>query len=125
MLGGHVPHMHSFFAPVNKRKHAIVRRHEVMALRAHDNRPPRRPHSRVHDHQMHRAGGEVRISLRDRQRAIQHIECLHGMGNINDFRVRVDLQYDALDGAHKMIADAKIGGQRNNRSMCHGPSLDK
>src|ERR1700685_2260580 len=87
----------------------------------HD-RPPRRASARIDDDHMHRSRRKVGISLRDRQRSVEHVEGLHGMADIDDGRVRDYLQNDTLHGADKVVVGSKIGGQRDDRTMRQIPS---
>ncbi len=115
----HVPHREPLLALVNQRKHAVVGRHEVMALAGHDQGPPRRPHARIDDHHVDGPAGKVRIRLRDGQRAVQHIKCLHGMADINNLGLGLDGENDALHGAHKVIGQSEVGGQRDDGFSRH------
>src|SRR5260370_24896318 len=66
---------------------------------------------------MHGPGGEVRIRLRNSKRAIQHIEGLHSVADIDDLRIRHNIEDDALHRAHKVVVGAKIGSQSNDRTI--------
>jgi hypothetical protein len=55
--------------------------------------------------------------LRNGERAIEHIEGLHRMADIDNLRLRHNIQDDALHDAHKMIVAAEVGGQSDNRTV--------
>ena len=84
------------------------------------DRPARRTDARIHNHDVYRPGGEVRIGLRNRERAIEHVESLHGVADIDDLRLRHDIQDDAFHCAYKMIVAAEVGSQSNNRTLRQG-----
>jgi hypothetical protein len=45
--------------------------------------------------------------------------------NVDDGRLRHNVENDAFDSTNKMIIDAKIGGERDNRTMRQlDPSLE-
>src|SRR5579863_5391589 len=85
-----------------------------------NNRPPRASYARIHHHYMHRPGREVRIRLRNRERAIEHIESLHGMADVDDLRIRNNIQDDALHRSHKVVVVAEVGSQSDRRTLRHG-----
>jgi hypothetical protein len=62
--------------------------------------------------------GEIGVRLSNRQRTIQHIECLHSMANVYNLRFRNNTQDYALYGSDVMIVKSEIGGQSNNRPVC-------
>ena len=113
-----MPHVNAFFLRIDHREHAVIGRDEVISVARSQNRPPRGAHARVHDHHVNRSVGEVGIRLRNRQRAVEHVEGLHGVRNIDDGGFRHDVENDSLHRAHKMIVGSKIGGQSDDRTMC-------
>ena len=82
-----------------------------------DNRPPSGANSRIDDNHVHGPGREEGICLRDRNRAIEHIERLYRVRDVNNRRLRHDIQDDALHGAHKVIVGPKIGSKSDDRTM--------
>src|SRR5581483_7320451 len=74
-------------------------------------------HARVHNHHVHGSGWKVRVSLRQRERTIEHVERLHGMANVHDLGFRNDVQDHALHGADKMVVESKVGSKRNDAAM--------
>ena len=121
VFGGDVADMQPLFPGIDHGEHAIVGRDKMMPVAGDQNRPPRRSHSRIDHDQMHRSGREVRIGLRNRQRAIQHIKGLHGMADIHDLNFGNDIENDAFDRPHEVIVEPKVGGQRDDRPMRQFP----
>ena len=117
--------MNALFFGIDHREHAIVRRHKVIAVTGSDNGTACSTHSRIdHDH-VNRPRRKIGISLRYRERAIEHIERLNRVRNIDNRRFRHDVQNDALHGADKMIVGPKISRERNNWTMRQlDPSLE-
>src|ERR1019366_3402337 len=58
---------------------------------------------------------EIGVGLRNGQRAIQNVERLHRMADVDDLRLGGNLQYDPLHGADEMIVESEIGGERDDR----------
>src|SRR5579863_2303475 len=84
-----------------------------------NNRPPRASYARIHHNYVYRPGREVRIRLRNRERAIKHIESLHGIADVDDLRVRNNIQDDALHRPHKVVVVAEVGSQSDGRTLRH------
>src|ERR1700674_3462300 len=61
---------------------------------------------------------EVGVSLRNGQRAIQNIERLHRMADVDDLRLGSDPQDDPLHGADEMIVESEISGESDDRRAC-------
>ena len=89
-----------------------------MALAGQNHGPPRRPNSWVDDHHVHRAGREVRVGLRNGQRAVQNVERLHRMADVDDLRLGSNLQDDPLHGADEMIVESEISGESDDCGAC-------
>ena len=117
MVGSDVPHVNAFFPGIDHGEHTVIGRDEMISVARRQNRPPLGAHARVHDNQMDRAIRKIRIRLGNRQRAIEHIEGLHGMRNVHDRGFGHNVENDSLHRAHKMIVGSKIGGQSNDRTM--------
>src|SRR6202043_909720 len=98
-------------------KHSIVRSNEMIFLARGQNRPPCRANAWVYDDDMHCSGGKIRIRLRNGKRPIQDIEGLDGMANIDNLRLRHNIQNDALHDAYKMVVGAEVGGQSDDRTI--------
>ncbi len=115
MLGGDVADRKPLFAVVDQRKHAVVGSHKHVALAAQDYRPPRRPHAWIDDHHVHGAGREVGVGLRNGQRAIQNVERLHRVADVDDLRLGRNLQDDPLHGTDEMIVESEVRGESDDR----------
>ena len=123
MVGGDVADGEALFAIVDQRKHAIVGSYKQVTVAGQNDRAPRRSYSGIDDHHVHRAGREVGIGLRDGERAVQDVERLHGMADVDDLRVGRDLQDHALHGADEMIVESEIGGESDDRGACQSRYL--
>src|SRR5713101_3613457 len=117
MIGSYMTHAQAFFPGIHERQHAIVWRDKVLPLRTGQNWAASASHSWINHDQMDGAGRKVRISLGQSQRAVKNVESLHRMADIHDLGFRRDTQNRALDGANKMIVQAKVGGQGDNRAF--------
>ena len=89
-----------------------------MPVAGQNHGPSRRSHPRIDDHHVYRAGRKVRISLRNGQCAVEDVEGLHRVADVNDLRLGGDFQDDPLDGADEMIVKSEIGGKRDDRGVC-------
>ena len=118
MLGSDVADGEPLFAVVDQRKHSIVGSHEHVAVAGQNHGPPRRPNSWVDDHHVHGAGREVGVSLRNGQRAVQNVERLHRMADVDDLRLGSNLQDDPLHGADKMIVESEISSESDDCGAC-------
>src|SRR5947208_11270373 len=117
MLSRDVADVETFFSRIDKRKHPIVRRDEMIPVGSYHNRTPCRTHARIHHHQMHGARGKVRVSLSNGQCTVENIKSLHRVTDVHDLGFRNDVQDDALNRSYKVIAEPKIGGQSNDRPL--------
>src|ERR1035438_3296145 len=114
MFSGDVAHGDAFFAIVYQRKHPVVGSHKQMALTGENDGPPRGSDSGVDDHHVHSAGREVGIGLGNRERAIENVEGLHRVADIDQLRLGSDLEDYSFHRADKMIVESKIRSKRNN-----------
>ena len=117
MIRGDMTHVHAALSGIHQRKHSVVGRDEMVLIAGGNYRPARRTHARIDYYHVYRSSGKVRIGLRNRERAIEHVKSLYRMANIDDLRLWHDVQDHAFHGAHKMIVAAKIGGQSNDRTL--------
>src|SRR5580658_9016265 len=113
MLCGDVPHR-AGFALINHREDAIVRRDEELLLSAYQNRTARGSHPRIHDDDVNRARWEIRIRIRKGERAVENVEGSHAMVDVHNSRGGIDVEDDPLHGSDKMVARAKIRGERDD-----------
>ena len=109
-----VPHDRIGIALVNQRKHAIVRRDEILIVRAHQQRSPRSADSRIDHHNVNRAIRKIRIRSSDRQRAIEQIKRRHVMRDVDDRDIRINFEDHALQRADQMVVRSVVRSQRNN-----------
>src|SRR5437660_1081964 len=109
MFGSHMPHADALFLRIDHREHAIVGCHEMVAVAGSDNGTPRGAHAGIHNHQVYGRGREIGVGLRNRERSIEHVKRLHGVSDIDNVRVRHDVDNHAFDCAYKMIVGAVKG----------------
>ena len=105
-----MPHVDALFPGVHEREDAVVRRHEVIAVAGCDDGASSCAHTWVDYDKMNRPGGEVGVRLRDRQRSVEHVECLYRMADIDNRGLGHDVEDYTLHSAHKMIVCSKVGG---------------
>src|ERR1022692_4337147 len=117
MLGGNVPYVHAVLARVDQRKHTVVGRYEMVSVARSKYRPARGAHARIYHHYVHGSRGEIGISLRNCERSIQHVKRLHRMADIDNLRLRHDVQDHAFHDAYKMVIAAEVGGQSDDRTL--------
>src|ERR1700686_1938348 len=103
MLGSNMPNRDPLFAIVDQRKHAVIGSDKSMPVRSQKHRPPRRSDPRIDNYHVYGFRRVVRIGLRNSQRAIQNVERLHGMADVNDLGLRSNSKNHALHTANKMI----------------------
>jgi hypothetical protein len=84
-----------------------------MLLIADENRPALRPDSGIDDDDVQRIRWKIWRRLSNSQRAIKHIEGIHGVAYIHDLNVRVDAENHTLHRADKMVIHSEIGRQRD------------
>src|SRR5438132_3993341 len=117
MIGSYMTHAEAFFLGIHERQYAIVRRDKVLSLRTGQNWAASASHSWINHNQMDGPGRKVRIGLGQSQRPVENVESLHRMADIHDLGFRRDTQNRALKGANKMIVQAKVGGQGDERAV--------
>src|SRR5208337_175387 len=66
----------------------------------------------------HGAGREVGVGLRDGQRAVQNIEGLDRVADVDDLRLGSDSENDAFHGADEMIVESEISSKSDDRNAC-------
>ena len=69
---------------------------------------------------MYGPGGEVGIGLRNSERAIENIEGLHRVADVDNLRIRHNVQDHAFHRTHKVVVVPEIGGQGNDRTIRQG-----
>ena len=116
MLRRYMPDGYALFAIVDQRQHAVIGSNKAMPVRRKNNRTPRRPYAGIDNHHMNRFRREVRVSLRDSQRAIQNVERLHCVADVNNLRLGSDPQNHSFHGANEMFVKSKISGESNDRN---------
>src|SRR2546430_16454343 len=84
MLSRDVADVETFFSRIDKRKHPIVRRDEMIPVGSYHNRTPCRTNARIHHHQMHGARGKVRVSLSNGQRTAGKIKSRNRWTEVHD-----------------------------------------
>src|SRR5438445_4612293 len=91
-----------------------------MPLAGDNNRPPGCSHSWINHNQVYRPVREVRVGLSNRERAIQHVESLHGMADVHDLKPRNDIENHAFNRSHELIIETTVSGERTDGPMPHG-----
>ena len=119
MLARDMARREPFFFLVDQGKHSVIRRHEMVPFARDQQRPAGRANARVDDDHVHRTGRKIGICLRNRQGSIEHIESLHRVADVDNFRLRLNRQDDAFHGADEMIVESEIGGQRDDGFLRH------
>src|SRR5881296_2185748 len=107
----------AFLSTVHQRKHAIVWSDEIVLIRTGQYGPSRTAHSGVNHHEVDGASRKIRVGLGERQCSIKNVECLHRMADINDLSLGGDAKNCPFDSAYKMIVQAKISRQRDDRAI--------
>src|SRR5579862_5316 len=125
MLRSNVAHMHALFAGVNQGQYTVIGSNKVVFIAGGQNRPARRAHARIDHNHVHGPVGKVCVSLRDRQGAIQHIEGLYAMADVDDLRVRHYVENNALHRADEMVISAEVGGKSNNWTIAQISPTDR
>jgi len=115
----YVTHRKPLLARLYQRHHSVIRCHEDIVVRLRENRPSRAAHAGInHDH-MHGARRKEPIRLRNRPGTLQHGMGSHGMGHINNSRLWMNAQYDAMHDPDKRILEPKVGSKGNNPRLGH------
>ena len=120
MVGGDMADAQALFARIHERKHAVVRRDEIVFFGAGHDRATGAANAGIDYHQMDCACRKIRVSVRQGQRAVENIERLHGMADVDDFGIGRDVEDHSLNAADKMVVEPEIGSQRNNRTATQG-----
>src|SRR5690348_568996 len=108
MLGGHLADFHALLALVNHREHAVVGRHKPVVFRLHENGAPFGAHAGIHYDDVDRARREDVIALGDAVGAVENIERIHLMVEVNNHGVGIDAEDHALHNAYEMVVFAKV-----------------
>src|SRR5205823_14940056 len=98
-------------------EHAIVRGHKMMAITSYNKRSTLSAYTRIDYYEVNRSIREIRISLRDRERAIEHIKGLHGMADIHDLDIRDDVENHAFNRPNEVIVKTEVGSQSDDRPL--------
>jgi hypothetical protein len=86
MIRGDVPYRDALLALVNERQHSVIGRYEHVLCGGDEDGPPRRAHAGVDDDQVHSVGREILVGLRDGNGAIEDIERLNGIADVDNLR---------------------------------------
>ena len=114
--------LHALLASIDERQNAVVGSDEIMALTAGNDGAARGADAGVHDDEVNRAGREIGIRLGNGQGAIEDVESLHRVADVNDFGLGNDTQNDAFDGADEMVAQPEVGSQGDDGTLLQDKS---
>ena len=112
-----MPHHRVRIAVVNHRKHAVVRRDEILSCHFGEQRPPRGADARVHHDDVDGPLWKITVGLRDGERAVGDVVRLNAMADVDHLCGGRDSKDDAFHDADKVVGKAEVGGESNN-----GPS---
>jgi hypothetical protein len=114
MLGSDVANDNGVLLFVNAGEDTVVWRNEILILAADEDGAAFRAHAGIHDDHMDAARREIGISGGNGQSAIEQVERGDLVGDIDDLRLRIDLQDYAFEHADEMVVGAVVGGQGND-----------
>src|SRR5436190_4120385 len=102
---------------IHEGEHTVIGRNKIVFVRTRQDGPPRTAHSRINHHEVDGASREIRISLGERQCAIENVESLHRMADIHDLGLGGDTKNCPFDSAYKMIVQAEVGRECNDGTL--------
>ena len=110
MLGADVADGNSLLAGVEHGEDSIVGGDEEMMLSDENDGAARRAYSGIDDDHVHGAGREVGIGLRDGQSAVEDVEGLDGVADVDDLGVGRNAEKDTFHRADEVVVESEVGG---------------
>src|SRR5260221_14138345 len=117
VFGGDVADAQTSLARVHQREHAIVRSDETIDPGVGDDRPAGATHAGIYHNHVDGPLWIVGIGLRNGQCAIENVEGLYRMADVNDLRVGHDAEDDAFHCPDKVVVQAEVGGQSDDGAV--------